>query len=205
MKDIRKELIKTGVRIVREKLVVASGGNISARSGNRMYIKAKATNLDSKSPKSYVEVDLSTGRVKSGVPSSELPMHTACYAARKDIGAVIHLHPVFATAVANSSAKIGPVSYELAACLGSLLVRAGYKASGSEALGKEIFRFVKKYNGVLMPNHGLIAVGPDLDTAFERAIAIERACQTLIFSKLLGVSRFLPKKEAERIIRIYRK
>ena len=132
-------------------------------------------------------------------------MHLACYRKRGDIGAVLHLHPVFSTAVANSRGKLGPISYELAACLGSDICRARYRASGSRELAAEISSKIGGHNAVLLPNHGILIVAGSIETAFERALACERACQTLIFSKLLGAHSFLPRKEADRIIALYEK
>ena len=101
--------------------------------------------------------------------------------------------------------KPGLITYELAAILASELTKAKYKPSGGKALAVEIGRLIKKSNAILMPNHGLLTVGKTPDEALERALAVERACQTLIFSRLLGTFKFLPKNEAKRIIKLYEK
>lgn len=202
--DKRSDLIRIAGKVARERLVISGGGNISARAGRYIYISPKGACLDSCPKSSYVRVSLDSGRVSGGVPSSELYMHLACYGENSGIGAVMHLHPVFSTAVANSRIKLAPVSYELLSCLGSEMVRARYKPAGSGALAREVGAFIKRYNAILLPNHGLLTVGRDLDEAFERARTCERACQTLIFSKLLGLHTFLPRKEANRIIALYR-
>jgi len=202
---MKKDLMRTGKKVVEKNLVMTTGGNISFRRGNVVYIKAKGTSLSSKNKKDYVSIDLKTGKCKGGIPSSEKYMHIACYKVRSDIKAVLHLHPVFSTAVANSKIKPGAVSYELVALLGSEILKAKYKPSGSHELAKEISRLIKKANAVLMPNHGLVVVGKTLKEGLKRALAVERACQTLIFSRLLGLFNFLPKKEAKRIISLYRK
>ncbi|MBL7068904.1 MAG: class II aldolase/adducin family protein [Candidatus Omnitrophica bacterium] len=202
-KDIRKELVKTGRRIVRARLVIAKGGNISAREGRFVYIKGKGLPLDSSDIKSYVRIDLRSGSISGGTPSSEKYMHAVCYKKRSDIRAVLHLHPIFSTAVASSKMRLGAVSYELLASLGSEICRAAYRPAGSKELAAEISALMGKHNAILLPNHGLLVVGKDLDSAFERARACERACQTLIFSRLLGLYKFLPKKEARRIISLY--
>lgn len=204
-KELRKELIKIGKRIVSEHLAIDTGGNISVRRGNTMFIKAAKTPFNSGSINSYVSVDLKTGKCKKGTPSSEKYMHIACYKRRLNIDTVLHLHPVFSTAVANSRIKLGPISYELSASLNSELVRAKYKPSGSQALAKEISKLISRCNAILMPNHGIIVVGKGLEKTLGRALAVERACKTLIFSRLLGLSSFLPKKEAMRIAKIYDK
>jgi len=200
--DIKKELVRIGKRIAKQGLIVGTGGNISARKGNCVYIKAKSASLESSRKTDYVCVDLTTEKSKKGVPSTEKYMHLACYRVRPDISVVMHLHPVFSTAAANSKIRLGPISYELLACLGSNIVRASYKPAHSEKLAKEISLRIKKHNAILMPNHGIVVVGKDVETAFRRAITVERACQTLIFSRLSGLFKFLPKKEAARIIKM---
>lgn len=204
IKDVRKDLIKTGKHLVKDKFVIANGGNISVRTGHFIYIKAKGACLDSPKKRDYVRIDLRTNKPTAGIPSSEQYIHIACYKKRPDIKAVLHLHPVFSTAVANSRIKLGPISYELLSSLGSPLVRARYKPAGSAKLAREIPSVVRKANGILLPNHGLLALGEDLDVALERAVAIERACKVLVFSRLLGLYRFLPRREAKRIISFYR-
>src|SRR3989338_6734727 len=131
-KDIRKILVEFGRKIVNERLVLATGGNISARNGNCIYIKAKSARLDSPDVKTYVSVNLQSGKCKDGIPSSEACVHIACYKARKDINAIFHLHPVFSTTVANADTKIKFKGYELLSCLGSEVVRSRYKPAGSE-------------------------------------------------------------------------
>ena len=208
MKDsagIRKDLIKAGKDMAAAGLAITSGGNISTRDNSAIYIKKRKAELGKSTTRDYVRVDLASNKASGGQPSSEVYMHLACYNERRDVRAVLHLHPVFSTAVANSRIKLGHISYELCASLGSSLIRARYKPSGSKALAQEIRRLIKSHNGILMPNHGIIVVGESLKSACKRALACERACQVLIFSRLLESSRFLPKREARRIISIYKK
>jgi L-fuculose-phosphate aldolase len=203
-KEIRRALARTGRTAARKRYVVGTGGNISARRGRFMYIKAGGASLASATPRDYLCVDITTGKHARRTPSAETLMHLACYRTRPDARACAHLHPVFSTAVANAAISLGPVSYELLAVVRSGVVRARYKSAGSRALAGEIERLIKKANAILMPNHGLLAVGGTPDEALARAEAVERACQTLVFSRLFGLSRFLPKKEAKRIINMYK-
>lgn len=204
-KDIRKDLLRIGKRIVKEGFVISKGGNISAREDSYIYIKKKGAPLGSSDKKSYIHIDLISEKAVSGIPSAERYIHIACYKKRADIKAILHLHPIFSTAVANSRVKLGPISYEFLSLLGSELCRARYKPAGSKELAKEVASLIGKYNAILLPNHGLLVVGKDLDVAFQRAQACERSCQVLIFSKLLGLYKFLPKSEADRIISLYKK
>ncbi|MDD4203346.1 MAG: class II aldolase/adducin family protein [Candidatus Omnitrophica bacterium] len=206
--DSTKTLIKYGKKAIKDKLVIALGGNISIRQKDHILIKAKGVSLSTSKAENYIKVFIDVGAdlcvcPKQEKPSSEVAFHLACYKARKDINAVVHVHPVFSTAVANSNIKLECVSYEEAAALCSQIIRSKYFPSGSIALAKEIGKCVKTHNAILMPNHGSITVGKDLGQAYTRALAVERACQTLVASRSLGTMKFLPKNEAKRIIEIY--
>lgn len=196
-KKILKDLVNTGKEISRAGLIIGEGGNISARSGNVIYIKKKAVMMAKAKTADYIPVDIKTGKPlrKMDKPSTEIYLHLACYRARKDIGAVIHTHPVFATAVGIANIDIKPISYEMAVNLKSHVAKIGYIKTGTPQLGKEVGRAVRRHNAVLLKNHGLVTVGKDLQEALLRTLAVERAAMTYIFCKVLGKIGFLKREE----------
>ena len=113
-KNLVKNLIAIGRKIESCGLVIGEGGNISARCGDVMYIKRKGVSLAGKKLADYIPVEIKTGKIigKIGEPSTEIDMHLACYKARKDIGAVVHTHPVFITALGIAAVGLERVSYE---------------------------------------------------------------------------------------------
>ena len=197
MKDIRKELAEYGRKIFARKLVIGAGGNISARNGNKIYIKASGISLEDSRPSDYNEVDLKTGKaVCLNRPCSiEIPMHLACYKARPDVGAVVHTHPVYGTILGAIGARLGYISYEFMFTMKSEVPTINYRSAGSVALASEVGKAIKKYNGALLRNHGAIVVGKDMKEAYERALALERAAKTCIFSGLSGKISLISKKE----------
>src|SRR5204862_154968 len=84
-------------------LVSAAGGNLSARLGaaDLFLITPSGVALRDTEPSDLVTIDLA-GRKVAGpdryVPSKEMLMHTAVYAARPATRAVAHLHPPHAIA-----------------------------------------------------------------------------------------------------------
>ena len=90
------ELIEVGADAVRRGLVIASGGNLSARApGSRVFVvTAKGTRLDRLAPDDFSRVHLG-GEVVGGdsTPSSEWKLHQRTYGVRPDVNAIIHLHP----------------------------------------------------------------------------------------------------------------
>lgn len=189
MGDFRKELVKYGRLIYAQDLVAGSGGNISVRVKDKIYIKASRVSLENSREADYNEVDLRTGKAVclKGPCSIEVPMHTACYRARPyDIGAVVHTHPVYGTIAAMSLKKLGFVSYELMFTLATEAPVIGYKGPGSRELADAVKKMIKKHNAVLLKNHGALVVGRDLKEAYERSVALERACKIYVLSKLTG-------------------
>ena len=201
MKELKKELAEYGRKVYARKLVIGAGGNISARRGNKIYIKASGVSLENSRPSDYNEVDLKTGKATcfNRPCSIEIPMHLACYRARPDIGAVIHIHPVYGTILGIMGVKLGYISYEFMCAMRSEVPTINYKSAGSRALAEAVESAIKKYNGVLLKNHGTIVVGVDLGQAYERALALERAAKTYILSGLSGKVSLIPKEELKRL------
>ena len=196
-KKILRELVNTGRRVEEAGLIIGEDGNISARSGNVVYIKRRSASMGKAKITDYIPIDIKTGKTlrKKDKPSTEIYMHLACYRERKDVGAVIHTHPVFATAIGIANVGIRPLSYETAANLNSHIARIGYFPPGTPELGKPIGRAIKRHNAILIRSHGLVTVGKDLEEAFLRNLAVERAALTYISCKVLGRVGFLKRRD----------
>lgn len=194
MKNFKKELIRYGRLIYAHGLVTGSGGNISIRIKDKVYIKASKVSLGSSKEKDYNEIDLKTGKeiCLKGPCSIEVPMHIACYKARPDIGSVIHTHPVYGTILGMLVKKLGFVSYEFKYALQSEVPIIDYKEPGSYKLAGAVKGAIKDHNAVLMKNHGAIVVGRDIKEAYERSVALERACRIYVLSRLAGKVSLIP-------------
>src|SRR3990172_569455 len=74
-------------------------GHVSARDGDRVYMKRKGLGLEEITPADVLTLDLNGGRLRGeGAVHLEVPLHTEVYRARPDVGAVIHTHPIHTTA-----------------------------------------------------------------------------------------------------------
>lgn len=203
-KAILRNLVKAGKEVDRYGFIIGEDGNISARSENAVYIKRRAVSMGKAKVSDYIPIDIKTGKPlrKKDRPSTEIYMHLACHRARKDVGAVIHTHPVFATALGIANVDIGPLSYEMAVNLNSHIVRIGYVKPGTPELGKAVGRAIKNHNAILLQNHGLIAVGRDLQEALLRTLAVERTALTYICCKILGKVTFLKRADYLKFFRL---
>jgi len=192
-RKVLKELKNIGRKISQTGLVIGEGGNISAKIGNVIYMKARGISMGDAKLSDYIPIDIKTGKPlrKRDLPSSEIYMHLACYRTRKDVGAVIHTHPVFATALGITGIKLKPATYEAMVNIKSPIAKIGYIEPGTPKLGKAVGRAIRKHNAALLKNHGLVTVGKDLKEAFLRTLAVERAA--LIVGTLHGYNNMAKK------------
>ena len=125
-------------------------------------------------------------------PSSETMLHLAVYLARRDVRSVVHTHSVYASVCAVSNIAIPPVIDEVVVLVGGEVRVAPYQPPGSEELAQSACEALEGRSAALLSNHGLVAVGHDLDAAMDVAVLVERAAQICVMTKLLGAERLLP-------------
>jgi L-fuculose-phosphate aldolase len=198
---IRRDLVRFGRRIADKDLVVGAGGNISARIRDVMLIKASGVAFEEAKPADYIPVSITTGRLleKGRRPSSELPMHLACYRAREDVRAVVHTHSPYATGVASAGVTLRPIFPDFVAVIDSEVPTLPFVTPCGEELAEAVCSVIGRANAALLSNHGVVAVGENLKEAFYRAFIIEEAARALVAGAVLGKVRFLSDEEAARI------
>lgn len=201
IKKVRRELVEIGKKISEKGLIVGPGGNTSARVGNIVYMKASGIAFEEAKESDYIGVDLRTGKVVDGKlrPTCEILMHLQCYLVRNDINAVVHTHPPYAIAYAMLGETLRPFTPDFVAIIGSNVPTIEYAIPAGKELADEIGKAIRKYNGVLMANHGLLTVGTNLKEAYYRTLLIEDSCKTVISARGLGRMRFFTPQEVSRV------
>ncbi len=201
IEKIKRELVKIGQRIARENLIIGPGGNISAKVGDRVYIKASGISFEDATEDDYIGVDLNSGEVIEGEkkPSSEIWMHLECYKVREDIKAVVHTHPIYSIAYAFQDEPLKLFTPDMVALLGGEIPVVEYVVPGSKEFAGVVGEIIKNHNGVLVKNHGLVTVGSNLKEALYRTLLIENSIKTIFVAKLFGKMRFFTKEQVEEI------
>lgn len=180
-------LVAHGRRLVERGYVVGSDGNLSARAGTGMLITPSALAYDRLRPEDIVRVEGDGSWDPAGrPPSSERAVHAAVYAARPDVQAVIHAHPVYACVLAVAGQALPALLDEAEPVLGGAVEVAQHVASGDPALGAAAVRALGSRHAVILANHGTVTVGLDLEQAFYRLEVLERAAQVYVLARQLG-------------------
>ena len=175
--EARKLVIEAGLRLLENKLIARTWGNISARiSKNEFIITPSGKAYDRLTPADLVRVRVSdcsyTGNVR---PSSEKGVHAAAYAQRNNVGFIIHTHQFYASAVAAECRNI-----RTAPC-------ASYALPGTTKLKRLVSDCIRSNpyeNMFLMARHGVLILGSDMDEAFARAEALENKCRDLVDARV---------------------
>jgi len=77
---------------------------------------------------------------------------------------------------------------------------AAYGQPGTDALADSLRPYVEIYDAVLLANHGVIAYGSDLLTAYFRMETVEQFARISLVAELLGGPRRLTREEIQKLI-----
>lgn len=189
LEELRKEIVSTGVAIVKSGLVQSTQGNISAvdRKQGLMAITPSGMNYDKLTPEDIVVTDL-FGNVVEGErnPSTEVPVHAYIMRERDDINAIVHTHSPFATALSLVDQEIPPVMIQLGEAVGGSVPIAPYTPGGQVRLGELAMEAMQEKNAVVLKNHGVIGVGPTLARALFVAEMVEDTAKVYWIASVMG-------------------
>lgn len=185
--DAVQELISVGRTVVERGLVVASGGNLSARVGPDAFVVTNAgTWLDQLTPEQFTLMDLDGERLTgSGTPSSEWKLHQRTYLARPDAAAVIHLHPQYVLLLNALGKRIRLMTQDHVYYVRSIGVTP-FSPNGSDELADDAAEQAKDHNCVILSHHGCSVLGDSVSMALRRVLNLEEAAATTYRALLLG-------------------
>lgn len=199
MLDIRKQVIEAARKMLKYGLTTGTWGNISVRH-NEMLVAITPSGVDYEAmiPEDVVIVDLN-GHIIDGnlKPSSETPMHLAIYRDRPDVDAVVHTHSPYASSFAVLGKEIPIVLAEMGSVVGGSVLVTPYCRPGSDILAKEVVKNLRDRSGVLIGNHGVVAIGRTLDEAFTAAMVIEDGARICQMAYAMGEPRLVPEEEVQ--------
>jgi L-fuculose-phosphate aldolase len=186
--DERCAIVEFGRKLIFSQLTTGSGGNLSIINRKENLIAIKPTGVDYllMKPEDVVVVS-PDGEVVDGdlLPSSEIRFHLALMKHRPDINAVIHTHQVYATTIACMGWELPAVHY-LIGYSGNKVPLAPYATFGTQELSENIVKSIGNYNACLMANHGIVAVGVDISSAFATVEELELVCRLYYQTKCMG-------------------
>ena len=184
----REEVVRVCCALAERPLIAGQDGNVSLKTGeNRVLITPAGFAKGQVTADDLVEVTLAGeqigGRHRA---SSELGLHLAAYRARADVQAVVHAHPVHATAFTLVGETVPDgVLAELMFTVGSVGL-APYVQPGTPALGDVLGPLLREHDVVLLAHHGAVALGRTLQDAQFAMESLEHGARMIHLARQLG-------------------
>ncbi len=176
------------VRLYERGLTTATGGNVSMRSGELMFITPSSLDKAYLKGEDIAVVELENG--KNLTPDKRLSietwMHAAVYKVRSEVNAVVHSHPTFASLYSASTEIINTHIIAEAYYLLEEVVKVPYALMGTEELADRVRSVAVNGSAFLLENHGALTVGKNLLSAFDRMEVLEQSAKMTYLSKGLN-------------------
>jgi L-fuculose-phosphate aldolase len=181
-REARQAIVEIGRLLYERQLTNSAGGNVSLRMGERVFISPRYAGSRFRwrlRPEQIVMVHLhAADALNTPGFSREGRAHLGLYRAFPTAGGIIHAHPRYVTVFASAGKPIPPV-LEYTQKFGAI-EPIPFAPAHSQELADNIVEailakraeFERHGLAVLMPTHGMIALGRDLDDAFD---VVERA------------------------------
>jgi L-fuculose-phosphate aldolase len=210
VKTLAQQLLETSQKLVQLGLNKGTSGNASVRCDGGFLVTPSGLPVEEMTAKSMVhmsfEPNIGTQKDLSNVnnthkPSSEWHFHQAVLQKRPEINAVIHTHSMFATTLACMHKEIPPFHYMIAVVGGDTIRCAPYALFGTEALSDVALEALTERKACLLANHGMIALGRDLDDALAVTVEVENLCEQ--YWRLLQITPNPPLLSATQMREVF--
>jgi L-fuculose-phosphate aldolase len=196
-------VLNAALKMSQKGLVTGKTGNVSLRLSDEggkelLAITPSRREYDLLTPDEILVVGFDGKLVEGNLPPSvELMMHAGVYKARKDAGAVIHFHPIYATVMAVAGLDIPPIVEDQVLLIGGEIKLAKIALSGSDELVKNVVEGLEDRNGVLLPHHGAVGIGRTMREAFTVCEIIEKTAKIYYCALALGRVTPMPAEALE--------
>lgn len=198
---VREEICAVGRLLYDRGYVVSNDGNISVRvEENTVLITPSGVGKGRMTPDMLVLCDLN-GNILEGdrYPSSESKMHRMVYRERPDVRAVVHAHPPWSTACAICRRPLKErYLAEMVVGLGEIPVTE-FAMLSTDEVPDSVRPFVRTHSAVLLTNHGSLAWGPTLLSAFDRLEVVEQTAKIYYYADRMGGAVEITPEQAETL------
>jgi len=173
-----------------------TSGNIAVRVSEGLLITPSGIPYEELEPADMVVMKLD-GTLSEGrcSPSSEWRVHRDILSRRPEVGAVIHTHAMFCTSLACLGLEIPAFHYMVATAGGDSIRCAPYATFGTQELSDRVLEALEGRQACLLANHGMIAVGADLNRTLALAVEVETLASQYWHALQIRKPNLLPAEE----------
>jgi L-fuculose-phosphate aldolase len=189
MTQNRQMLIDHARAMAAQGLAQGTSGNLSLRTEAGMLITPSAIPYDQLTPEMVVLMPFTGayGAYEAAYrPSSEWRFHLDIYLARPEVGAIVHHHAPYTTALSMARREIPACHYMIARFGGAPVRCAPYALFGTAELSAHVVAALEGRSACLMANHGGLATGATIAQALSGAAELELLAQQYTLSLAAG-------------------
>ena len=200
---VRAEVARLHAELIRNGLVVWTGGNVSGRvpGADLFVIKPSGVDYADLAPENMILCDLDANVIPGTPgadrsPSSDTAAHAYVYRNMPDVGGVVHTHSTYATAWAARNEAIPCVITAMADEFGGPVPVGPFAIIGDDSIGRGIVETLSGHRSraVLMANHGPFTIGKDARDAVKAAVMVEDVARTVQLARAGGKLVSIPQE-----------
>lgn len=201
---LRKELIQACHKTYANNFVAAYDGNLSARIDDRKLLITPSGKCKGElEEKDLLEIDYD-GKVLSGegLVSAEVKMHLLAYQNREDVNAVVHGHPIHASAFCVVNKELSqPIFPESILSLGKIPL-CKYSTISTEEVEESILPYIGYVWVLLLQNHGVLTFGKSIKDAYFKVEKLEHFAKIMTVAEILGGANKLSVDQLKKLYMI---
>ncbi len=197
----KKEVVEICRRVYAKEFVAATDGNISAKASDGNILITRSALCKGEAEESDILLVSPEGELLEGKGkiSTEAKIHLLIYKSRPDINAVVHGHPVYATAFASAGISLDrPVFPEVVLSIGRVPLCA-YGTPSTDELPMSLKPHLSYANVFLLENHGAVSTGKNLKEAFYRMDKLEHFAKTISAARTIGREKILTEDKLRKL------
>jgi L-fuculose-phosphate aldolase len=186
MKNEREQLLKIAQKLISTGLNKGTAGNASVRCAGGFLVTPSGMAVEDMTAASMVKMQFDGSFEADKIP------------------AVIHTHSMFATTLACLHKNIPPFHYMIAVTGADTIRCAPYALFGTQVLSDHALAALYHSKACLLANHGMIALGRDLDDALAVMIEVENLCEQYWRALQLGEPHILSEAEMREVFQQFK-
>ena len=199
--ELRHQLVTVARRMNGTGLNQGTSGNLSVRIEEGLLVTPSSLPYEQMEVGDLVALDLSGQPLleKQRRPSSEWLLHADVLRCRPEAKAVLHCHPIHATALACHDRGIPAFHYMVAVAGGDEIRCAPYATFGTKELSDNVVNALGQRSACLLARHGMVTLGKDLESALRVAVEVETLARMYLQALQLGEPPLLSKQQMEAV------
>ena len=199
--SLRHQVVTVARRMNGTGLNQGTSGNLSVRIEGGLLVTPSSLPYEQMEADDLVALDLSGQplRERQRRPSSEWRLHADVLSCRPEAMAVLHCHPIHATALACHDRGIPAFHYMVAVAGGDEIRCASYATFGTKELSDNVVSALGQRTACLLARHGMVTLGKDLESALRVAVEVETLARMYLQALQVGEPPLLSAQQMQAV------